>query len=235
VSIYISASLLEDFISCNRKVYYRLSKPERALPSNEMIIGEIVHSAIETYWDNEVFSQGYFYGEMAKRLPNESLSYGSMCLHNFHEHFQKYLSVGDDVEFRFKIEIHNDIFVVGKMDRISNGKVFDWKTARKPQVNISKSIQFILYNWAYKKLYNIVPSGVYYAALSTGNLVRYTNDESATRTLFNDIIPQAVMAIKNKNFVRNGVFRKACFQCSYREDCLKEFQHGMDSPAYTKE
>jgi ATP-dependent helicase/DNAse subunit B len=235
VAIYISASLLEDFMSCNRKVFYRTNKPETSISSDEMIVGEVVHSAIEKYWNNEVFSQGYAFGEIKERLPNSqsAISYASTCLHNYHQHFQKYLDYEDEVEYKFKIQWDKDVYIVGKMDRISKDKIFDWKTARNPPTNISSSIQFILYNWAFKKIFNRVPSGVYYAALKDGTLVSYSNNLSASHTLFNEIIPQTISAMRNKDYVRNGVFRRTCYSCPYKIECLKEFNDVMDSATPT--
>lgn len=214
--------MLDDFISCNRKVYYRLNKPEQAVQNKEMVMGEIVHSAIEKYWNNEIFSQGYLYGEMKKRLPDESMAFASTALENYHKHFQRFLADDDKVEMRFKIPWEKDVFIVGKIDRISSGNVFDWKTARKPLTNVSKSIQFILYNWAYKKTYNSEPSGVYYVALTTGEMVKYYKDGVSDATLFDEVIPQAIRVIRSKEYLRNGIFRHQCFRCPYSKICLEE-------------
>jgi hypothetical protein len=202
-----------------------------------MIIGEVVHSAIEHHWDDRDKALDLIRRQILARLGNdeEALSFTDICIANYFHHFKQYLAPSDEREFKFKIPWDKDVFIVGKIDRISNGKVFDWKTARKPLKNISENIQFILYNWAYNKLYKSNPVGVYYAALTTGALIRYSVDEASDRTLFEEIIPDAIRAIKNKEYSRNGIFRRACFRCSYSDTCLKEFHHELDMSESTKE
>jgi hypothetical protein len=192
------------------------------VPSPEMIIGLIVHKAIELYWDNEVLSQEYLYGEMTKRLPNEDISYASHCLHTYHSVFQYLILEGSTAEERFKIPLVPNVFVVGTMDRISNGTIFDWKTDRYPLKNVSRTPQFILYNWAYKKLYGHQPAGVYYAALSSGSLVKFNYDPVVEKILIEGIIPQIVRDMKNKNYIPNGIFTKSCYKCQYSTICQKD-------------
>ena len=236
MSIYISASLLEDFISCNRKVYYRINKPELQIQNTEMVLGEIVHSAIEKFSDNLEKGFDFIDKQIDLRLEGSPTGKGfaQNCFNTYFEHFARFTTPNDSIEIRFKLPWDKDVFLVGKIDRISDGNVFDWKTARNPATNIDGNIQFILYHYAYKHMYNKIPSGVFYAALTTGKLIRYGHDEAAQRTLFNEIIPQAVLAIRKGDFTRSGIFRRACFKCSYKEDCLKEFEHGMDSTTSIK-
>lgn len=234
MSIYISASLLNDFISCNRKIYYRMIKPEEAVQNKEMIIGEIVHYTIENYWNNPVDGIAYLMRELHNRVPNEPIDHATLCLHNYYNNFQQYLTDTDQTEMKFKIPWDKDTFIVGKIDRISNGKVFDWKTDKYPITNISSSIQFILYNWAYKKMYNTDPVGVYYAALSNSTLVRYYESLVNEYVLFSDIIPQVIHTIKSKEYIRNGIFRKSCFRCQYSDICSSEVANVLDYPTSTK-
>jgi hypothetical protein len=143
-------------------------------------------------------------------------------MENYFYNFFPLMSANFKAEQRFKIPLERDVFVVGKLDRIADGKVFDWKTARKPLTNIDNNIQFILYNWAFKKLYGAEPSGVYYAALTNGSLVKYNGNPIVEDFLFGEVVPQLVEAIRSKNYIHNGIFRKSCFRCSYSDTCLKE-------------
>jgi len=223
MAIFLSASLLREYVQCNRMVFYRTNRPETATQSKEMIIGEIVHKAIELYWNNEVLSQGYVFGRMKEQLPNEPVTYASHCLRNFHSYFQEMLSEYDDIELQFKIPYEKGVYIVGKMDRITPvGNVIDWKTDRNPATNISSDIQFILYNWAYGKLYGKKPASVYYAALGNGSLVQLNYDKVKEDILVNEIIPLAIRDIKSKNFTRTGIFRKACYRCNYANPCLTD-------------
>lgn len=236
MSIYISASLLDDFILCNRKVYYRLNKPEDSVQNKEMVLGEIVHKAIELHYNSSTDAIAYIEKEVLSRLGgnSEDVKFAWNCWLTYYTNFYKFLSVDDKVEVKFKIPFDKDIFVVGKMDRISDGKVFDWKTTRNPPTNISGSVQFILYNWAYRKIYNREASGVYYASLTKGNLIRYVSNGLSEQVMLKELIPQAVFAIKNGDYTRSGVFTKSCFRCTYSEKCLEEYRHELDSSTPSK-
>lgn len=213
--------MLDDFLSCSRKAYYRLNKPELAVQNKEMVIGEIVHSAIEKYWELIPAACFYAIGEIKSRVDGDKTSenFALNCIHNYFEHFRKHLTYDGKAEVKFKIPLEKDVFIVGKMDRVDAGNVFDWKTARTPPTNISNSVQFAVYNWAYKRLYNATPSGVYYAALTNGKLIRYMETPAAESILFDEVVPQALKAIRGRDYPRNGLFRKACFRCSYLEAC----------------
>ena len=216
--------MLDDYMHCNRMVYYRINRPELQVQNKEMIIGEIVHSAIEKFWKNSKLAYLLIDTELSNRLPNDANAnlFAKVCYDNYYDNFYQYLSDIDIVETKFKIQIDKDVFVVGKLDRISDGKVFDWKTARKPLTNIDNNIQFILYNWAFKKMYNAEPSGVYYAALTNGSLVKYNRNPVVEDFLLGEVVPQLVEAIRSRNYIHNGVFRKSCFRCLYSDVCLKE-------------
>lgn len=235
MAIYLSASLLDDFVSCSKKTYFRTNRPEESIQNKYMVVGELVHSAIENYWDNPDAAKDYLGYHLNVRLPNDlaAVEKAYACYDVYYDNFKQYLLADDKVELKFKLPIAKDVFIVGKIDRISDGKVFDWKTSTEAPSNISHSIQFMIYNWAYTKLYNKNPSGVYYASLGTGKLIRYSKDKIAESALFNEIIPSATMAIRNKMFLREGLFRKACFRCQYSDACMEEL-HVMDRSTYTK-
>lgn len=226
MAIFISASMLDDYIACNRRVYYRLNSPESSIQNKEMVVGNIVHKAIELYWNDENLAFRYIFDNVSSILPNdkESLEYSLLCIKNFFSNFSQFLSDNDKIEHRFKIKYSDDVFIVGKMDRITSHKIFDWKTTRKPPKSISNSVQFILYNWAYRKLWGVNPHAVYYGALGNGELIMYRHDKVLEDVLIHELIPEAVKAIKGKNFIRNGIFRKQCFRCQYSSVCLKEFE-----------
>lgn len=230
VDIHISYSLLEEFLSCNRKVYYRTHRPEDGVQNKEMIVGEIVHSAIEKHWSDRHLAYSYVTSQMDKRLNGdaESFLYAKKCLMSFFDNFAGYLSSEDKIECKFRIPFEKGVLIVGKMDRVTNDKVFDWKTNKRPPSSINNNMQFMIYAWAYKKMYNKNPSGVYYASLSTGSLIRLSENLQLHNALFDEVIPSLVSAIKTKDFNRNGIFRKSCFRCQYSNTCLKEVKHELD-------
>lgn len=234
--------MLEDYVSCNRKVYYRLNRSEQQIQNREMIIGEIVHFAIEKFWDDYNNGLSYIEKEMSIRLsdsdgtlPTRELNYAQTCFTTYWYKFRDYLTPNDVIEYKFKVPYDSNVFIVGKIDRISNGNIFDWKTARNPPKNISGNIQFLLYNWAYRKLYDKQPNGVYYAALSTGALIKLKPEPFLEDIVINDLIPNAVRTVKSKDFIRSGMFNKSCFRCTYSQSCLKELSDELDLPVANKE
>ena len=117
----------------------------------------------------------------------------------------------------------DNVFLVGKIDRISGGNIFDWKTARRPPSRLDTDVQFILYHFAYKTLFGKEPTGIYYGALSTGELVKYNHNEKYEELLLKSLLPKMIFDISQQNFQRDGLFKKSCYRCNYKKDCLKDY------------
>jgi len=219
VTINISASLIEDFLQCRKRAEFRIhrAKSEQTV---EMILGDIVHKALEVFWNNAAGAKNLIKEQLALRnlLGRGEVLFCEGCVDVFVEKFLPLLAEHDRIEKRFKIPLEGfqDVFIVGKMDRVSNGKVFDWKTSRRPLTNISESPQFAIYSWAHRNLYG-EPSGVYYASLTNGSLVKYGGKYESI--LFGEIIPEVVKTIKSGHFIGDGIFRKACYRCQYKGIC----------------
>lgn len=228
MSIYISASLLEDYIACTRRPFYRLNRSDTSIQDRDMITGEVVHKAIELYWNNKSAANDHVAKDLGLRLSGDrnALDHAITCVDTFFTHFAEYCTDTDEVESRFKIQLPWDkqVFVVGKIDRIAGEKLFDWKTTRKPPKSVAKNIQFILYNWAYNKTHGKRPFASYYGALSTGELILHRYDAVLEDIVVHELIPQVVSDIRNKNYLRSGMFRGACYKCQYSDVCLKEIK-----------
>jgi hypothetical protein len=224
MTIKLSASLIKDWLACKAMPFNRINFPEEVVPSREMHIGNAVHFSIEHGWTNMESSMVYLekYRKYFDYTPQEK-DFILKCLNNFHSVFRGFLSEEDLVEKKFSIDIGNDVRVVGKIDRItSDGKIFDWKTDRKVPSSISKSPQFIIYDWAYRKLFDKQPVGVYFASLTEGSLISKKKDALSENELFESIIPAIVSDIRNNKFPRTGLFTGTCFRCQYKKSCLKE-------------
>lgn len=235
MSINISKSLIEEYLSCNRKVYYRLNRPLKMLPTKEMIMGDIVHRAIEKFWDDREKASEFVKENFLKyRNMNMDLDFYLKCVDTFFYKFYPLMSKTDKIETKFKIPIYKDVFIVGRLDRISNKKIFDWKTTRNPPSSVNNDVQFILYDWSYRQMYGHDPHGVYYASLSTGNLIKYKKDSFLEKMLIDKLIPELVSLIRKNNFVPNGIFNRSCYRCQYRETCHKELgKDVLDSSTFT--
>ena len=217
MSVYISATAIKDYLSCSKKLYWRTNFPETAVVNEYMKIGLVVHRALEKYWNSGQKALEY----IRDNLKNINDIHAIECLGNFLDYFAPLLSEEDEIEVKFKMFLGDDTYLIGKIDRISNGVVYDWKTARKPPKNIDKDIQFMIYYLAYKSMYEKAPNAVMYGALTNGNLINYTPDEHLLGVLQDEIIPEVVNALRNNTFYKHGVFESStCRGCMYRDVCI---------------
>lgn len=219
--IFVSASALRDYLKCSQQVYYRIFEPELKIENREMIIGRIVHKVLEKAWKNKDVALGLGKSlcqkEKLDAVAEQSVEH---FIHTFFESFSPIISDEDSVEKFFKVKLYDDVYLVGKFDRISRGMVIDWKTVSQPPKRIDNDIQFIIYDLAYNLLYGRQPEGLYLAALKDGSLIRYTESKNHSETLINQVIPNFVADVRNKVFVKFGLFTGACYRCPYKAQCL---------------
>jgi len=225
--INLSASSIKDYISCNKKYYYRRFFSSKAEPNIYMEIGTIVHNAIEKYWNDETLAMAYA-NEESKNIGIDSRKITN-SLNSYFRYFRDFVSPSDELEKFFKLpytDTHYDnVYILGKFDLVSRkNSVFDWKTSQKPPKVIYDDVQFILYDWAFKKVYGYAPANVYYASLTTGKLIKYRENKAYTDVLFNEVIPSMLDAINNDDYPRTGMLNyfKQCHNCSFRSLCWDE-------------
>ena len=221
MSIYLSASSIKDFIACPQKVLYRRTKPFPEVRSREMIMGEIAHSAIEQGWKSRERAYqviNYQYKKMG--LNDKDRVSLEFYIDMFFLNFRDRLSDNDHIEYNFKFALHDDVFMVGKIDRISDGNLYDWKTGSRVPTKLGNDVQCIIYDFAYKKIFGKEANSICLAALATGELVPYVKSEMHTEQLFNKIIPRMIKTIKNESYEKLGMFNHSCFRCPYKQGCL---------------
>jgi hypothetical protein len=209
MSLYISAHLIKDYLHCKKSAWYRIFAPKSGVPNKEMLQGLAVHAAIE---------RRIKYGEQFSSSTDDFIN---GCLTVFDRSFYQLVGENPKLEKSFDIPFIDDTKIVGKIDLItSSGGIFDWKTSRKPPRSIANDPQFIIYNWAYKQLYKKQPSGVYYAALTTGGLIPFQESLSFETMLFEEIIPTIIRDFKDKKLPRTGTLTGGCYRCPFSIDCL---------------
>jgi PD-(D/E)XK nuclease superfamily protein len=219
--IFVSASAIVDYLKCSQQVYYRIFEPELKIPNREMIMGQITHKVVEKAWQNKDVALNLGMSLCVKdNVDDVGKQSVEHFIHTFFEKFTPLLRAEDKIEKFFKIKMHDDVYLVGKLDRICSGNIMDWKTTANPPKKIFNDPQFIIYDYAYKLMYEKNPEGIYLASLSNGNLVRYTRSEQHYNTLVNDIIPQFIDVVRNKKFIKDGLFKGACYRCPYKVPCL---------------
>lgn len=234
MSIYLSASSIKDFIDCPQKVLYRRTKPFPEVRSKGMIVGEIAHRAIEKGWEKRDLAYAIVKEECRKAgLARADQTNLEFYMDMFFYNFKDLLSNKDLIEYNFKIQIFDDIYIVGKIDRISSGNLYDWKTGGKIASRLSSDVQCIIYEWAYKKIFSKEPASICIASLAKGELIPYQRDDFYIQELFGKIIPRMIKTVKNETYERLGMFNHSCFNCPYRVGCLgrggREEEYELDS------
>lgn len=185
-----------------------------------MIIGEIVHYVLEKGWQ----SRDKAYSILHSELRNAGLSKADktkteFMLDLFFLNFKHRLLDTDLIEYRFKIPLYDDVFIVGKIDRISEGNLYDWKTGITSN-KLGSDVQCIIYNHSYAKIFGHTPSSICIASLSNGKLIPYVEDTTYTKELFDNIIPRMIRTIKHDGYEKLGMFNHSCFRCTYKQGCL---------------
>lgn len=220
MSIYLSASSIADFIQCSQKVLYRRTKPFPELKSKDMILGSILHSALEKGWNNRERAYSIIRSEAkAEGLLKSDVVNLEFKVDLFFLNFAHLVGPDDLIEYNFKLALYDDVFIVGKMDRISGGNVLDWKSG-KVSSRLGGDVQCIIYDYAFRNIFGKTPNSICLASLSTGDLVPYVEDKLCVREVFDNAIPNMIRTIKNNTYWRMGLFNHACFRCPFKVGCL---------------
>lgn len=214
----LSASGIKDFLKCSRSYQYRMEIPDEGIQTQEQAVGSAVHSIIEKSWkarNKDVEKQ------VIEQYQLSDLTKLETCLNNYYSLYPQLLTEEDLTEQDFRVHLFEDVYLVGRMDRIipSKNMVIDWKTTTRSPSRIDNDIQFMIYYLAYKKLYNKEPSVIMYAALFSNKNVYFKPDKFYIDILLNEIIPTIVYRRKNKIFTREGVFNGSCRNCNYLSQC----------------
>ncbi len=175
--IHISASNLRDYWACNKRYQYRITSAKSSVATIYMTYGLIVHEGIERMekfskplesilewslheWEKaNTVKVGFLGGD----IPKPPRSFKNMYKSYVEKMKPKFAEGNAIVEKMFKLPYDKSrrIYITGKMDRIDDFGVYDWKTgARPPSENDLNDIQFYLYRWAHEKLYDKFPDSV---------------------------------------------------------------------------
>ena len=203
-----------------------------------MLMGSIVHRALELYWNDFDKAIEYVNREKFPILNANNYGYMEKCTSNFFKNFKHRVSGKEVViEQFFKLPLDDNVFLVGKIDRISDGNIYDWKTSQRVPTDLDNDIQLMIYHYAYMRTYGKKPEGVFYGILSQGVLVPYKFNKFYFSELFDSIIPEVVDKVRNNSLNKDGLFRKgSCHRCPYIKHCVTDKENdGMVSGTLTKE
>jgi len=235
----LSATSIQDYMECPKRFWYRTNAKDKAVVSDHVVFGSIVHEAIEKFEDSETavkwavkewperMKQEFEFAELPVSKPPKSFS---KMLGNYYTKILPDIEHADPFcrECMFDVPwVENqelDVRIIGKMDLISGLHVYDWKTgARKPTKYQLQSFQFYLYEWAYEKMYGRRPN-IYYGYLNGGDIIPIDMND-ALRDDVHNTINSTINNLKNEIFYRVTGYQ--CANCFYRAHCYNEMEVGV--------
>jgi len=236
--LYLSASFIKDFIECPYRAKLRRDIPEQAVVSDDVIFGEIVHSAIEKFNDydtglefclNEWKNRKTKTSFLEEELPEPPKSFRKMLKGYYGDIISQINPDGFEYvqkEVMVKHQLDADTMLIGKFDRIQVDKVFDWKTAMKPpdQYDLS-DFQFYFYDYLFNLIYDMEPQ-IFYGYLYGGRIYE-VNILPSMRNNTKYVVQEVA------NSIRAGIdYRVAGFQCRrcfYRLPCYSEMNNELEN------
>lgn len=224
--IYLSQSSIYDFLICSQRYKFRIfdaESAEKTLGDTAQNIGSAVHNIVELYWQHRDNIAVKTIEKTYKITEASSLKSIDICLNNFYTTISPLLSGRDLIEFPFKVRFNKDAFIVGRMDRVTDdGILFDWKTSYNVPDSIDKNLQFILYYWAYKKMFKKEPKDIFLVSLSKNKLLKFNLNKQYYDELIENIIPAIIKEIQAGLFYKEGIYKGACEHCAFNKICLEE-------------
>lgn len=220
--LFISQSAIRDWLSCNKRYYYRLKFKDKSVPSRAMVLGNYVHKILEDYSTNNIEAMEEITRYKDKyNLPDSEVSMLVSSVKGFFDNFTQLVTEDDSKEVQFTMPYSDEVSLTGKFDRITpNHMVIDWKTG-KQRKNLSNDVQSIIYSNAYTYLYGEVPT-VIVAYLNSGSFTLYQADDLYVGTLFGEVIPAMIDSVYRDEYPHTGFFNGSCYRCPFKQFCFEE-------------
>jgi CRISPR/Cas system-associated exonuclease Cas4 (RecB family) len=230
--LYISASSLGDFYKCPKSYYYRVNNKESAILSDDMIFGSVIHEAVELHDDPESCCE-FAIAEWQKRS-GDSYSKTRKPPKSIKNILKGYFKIIDEIkgttdhmemirEHFFRFQYRDDIMLVGKIDLIADGKIYDWKTGSAPPSNYNLyDLQFTTYWLAYREMYKVDPESINYGWLYGGRTYKVPMKEALLKNLDLAIDRMSEICYNMDNNVR--ILGYQCNRCLYRGICHLELE-----------
>lgn len=219
--IRLSPSLVKDFITCPRRVYYRLNFPEEAEVFPYFQVGISVHSAIERYKHDEDSAIKFAFDNcLVNGLSIEDANKARTYVKNFFDIVKENgidLSSGES-EIKFEVKIRKHI-ITGRLDFVTGDSVYDWKTS-VTVFPVNYDIQFILYRMAIDKLYGRNVK-LFYVSLPNKKIIEYKDSNNLASLVLEDILPFVERSVKANLYPPTGiyVYNDVCRTCQFKRIC----------------
>jgi CRISPR/Cas system-associated exonuclease Cas4 (RecB family) len=235
--LYLSASSISDFYRCPMSYHYRVNNKESAILSDDLILGQVIHTAVEKY--DDFYSAFEFADAEWKNKTGARYSVPRKPPKSIKKLIKGYFDIMDEVkgtadyvqmekEHFFRFKYRSDIMLVGKIDLMANGCIFDWKTSPAPPSNyVLYDPQFTIYWLAYRQLFKRDPEKIYYGWLYGGRLYEVPMDEALLKNLDLILDRMAEICYNMENTVRLMGYQ--CSRCMYRGICYSELEGKNES------
>jgi CRISPR/Cas system-associated exonuclease Cas4 (RecB family) len=242
MAMYLSASAIKDFWSCPRRYYYRVYRSKEGIPSNHMVLGKIVHDAIELVEKNEINEKeiiDWALGQWDLKVEEIGRYWKSTkppknitrLLTNYLTKIRPRLTEPAEIELDFRLSLFDDVYFIGKMDRVEERIVYDWKTSRNSPTRFElRDVQFSLYALAYRQVFGTDLDAFYYGHLPSGRCYPVDiNPELLTDAkLLLDKTAKMVYNMRKDSIQHEISYRfnrlpgRLCDWCLYRGICDRE-------------
>lgn len=226
--LYLSASSMKDFMDCSYRFYLRREHKDSAEITDDIIFGRIVHEAIEKY-DDEEHAVAWANDEWEREKSEGNASFVTIVreppksfrvqLSNYYNKIVPLLGPRATalVEWKFEYIWAPNVWIIGKMDRIDNDIIYDWKTGnRLPDKYTLRDFQFYLYYLMYGKIFKRAPRAVVYGHLATGQLLPLDINEELVYNA-SRLVDRVVADITERPAERR--FGYHCKSCLYKTKC----------------
>src|SRR4030067_1226088 len=220
MKIYLSPTAIKDFMTCEKKYFYKRDYKEFEEKSVYLVIGGLVHSVVEKYWYDEEKAWEYLHKEINNNSLGEYYEKFEKSMKSLFSNFNQLLNKNDIVEYKFTYPHNTDVSIVGRIDRIvAEEYIIDWKTGYTLPKTIDTDPQALIYYEAFYRRFGKYPKDIYYIYLEQNKILKYHYNSVYSNLLNNEIIPNMLRKIKDNSFTHTGIFTTACNNCEMRKFC----------------
>jgi len=226
-NIKLSASTISDYLSCPRKVYYRIYHRELAVETEPLILGNAVHNALEKHSDNFLAAIEYI---NSLDIDDKIKQKASRMVSNYFKYYKDLVDDEDKIE-EFINFYFEDIPIVAKIDRYNDHRIIDWKTSRRAKPNgMENDIQSIIYKKAVREKTDKDPQQILFVNLNVPAVSESAVNSRFEEYFWKEIVPYVYNGIMNDIFPATGIFNwnSPCRYCQFREACMSDISGGLN-------
>lgn len=229
---HLSYSSVSKYLQCPKRWHFDyVIVPEKKKEGLALGLGSVYHSAIEGLYTTGDFDNGkkliVDFASQNGRFAQKEIEKIGVCFENYYRQiYPQYASRVERIEMKDKVEIGGvGVPLEYRIDLVTtDGVLVDHKTVGRMKPNISYSLQFDLYAYAYYRNYGTLPKRVeyHYAYKTTGGV------ESEGKSVKMAEVLKAVSCVQGvargiKEDMFTPTYGKHCDFCPHKEICDREF------------